>query len=197
MPPRNSELPEGTDHIIQGAARTRSTDTETGFVGGANRGDDTGGAASGDFGAATQRLKAQVRDSAQSLKGQAGEKVREYAVDGKGRAVGALDEFSRAVNEAAGSIDEKLGAEYGKYARSAADAVSGLADSLRNKEVDELYDDARNLVRKSPAVAIGIAAAVGFAVVRLVKAGLEDAKQDEEGAPPRVTSAKTTKSTEA
>lgn len=187
MPSRNSELPEGTDHIVQGASRTRSggtgggtppvVDNDTGRFVGARGADDTGGTA-GSLGAATDRFKAQVRESTRSLKSQAGDRAREYATDGKGRAVGALDEFSRAVSDAAVSIDDRLGPEYGRYARSAADAVSGLADSLRAKDVDELYDDASALVRKSPAVAIGIAAAVGFALVRIVKSGLDNSPAD-------------------
>jgi ElaB/YqjD/DUF883 family membrane-anchored ribosome-binding protein len=175
MPPRNPELPEGTDHIINGAmATTNDAGTETGsgggFVGSAGA-DDTGGTTAGSSNAP---VKQQLRDSASSLRDQAGSKAREYAEDGKQRASTALEDFSRVVSEAADSIDERLGEQYGRYARQAADAVSGYADTLRNKPVDELYDDARNLVRKSPAVAIGVAAAVGFALVRLVKAGMPE-----------------------
>ncbi len=180
MPPRNSELPEGTDHIINGAmATTNDSGADTGsgggFVGSAGT-DDTGGTTAGSSNAP---VKQQLRDSANSLRDQAGSKAREYAEDGKQRATTALEDFSRVVNEAADSIDERLGEQYGRYARQAADAVSGYADTLRNKPVDELYDDARNLVRKSPAVAIGVAAAVGFALVRLVKAGMpEEGERD-------------------
>ncbi|HEX8375670.1 MAG TPA: hypothetical protein VF606_10875, partial [Geminicoccaceae bacterium] len=41
-------------------------------------------------------------------------------------------------------------------------------------DVDELYDNVRSAVRKSPGVAIGIAAVVGFTLVRLVKAGMPE-----------------------
>ena len=37
-----------------------------------------------------------------------------------------------------------------------------------------LIDDTRDFVRKSPAIAIGIAAVAGFALVRLLKTGLDD-----------------------
>jgi hypothetical protein len=52
--------------------------------------------------------------------------------------------------------------------------VSTFASSIRERDVDELYEETREFVRKSPAVAIGIAAAVGFTLVRLIKAGLPD-----------------------
>lgn len=209
--PRNPELPEGTDHIVNGALDTRSGKTgaksgggaSSGFVG-SSTGDDTGGVAGTGGGAGRGTggttgtggsggsnygggsgsdgsgrgvsgadIKAQLRDGANSMRDQATGKAREYAEQGKSRATTALDDLSKVVNEAAGSIDERMGPEYGRYARQAADAVSGFADTLRNKEVDELYDNARELVRKSPAVAIGAAAVVGFTLVRLIKSGTE------------------------
>lgn len=171
MPPRNPELPEGTDHIVNGALDTSGGGTGGGGAGsgfvGSSTGDDTGGTRTGGD------LRAQLRDGASNVQRQAGEKFREYAETGKGRATTALDDFSKVVNDAASSIDDRLGAEYGEYARRAADAVSGFADTLRNKQVDELIDDGRALVRRSPGVAIGVAAVVGFTLVRLVKSGFE------------------------
>ena len=71
------------------------------------------------------------------------------------------------------SLTPKLGAQYGQYARSAADQVQGLSTAVRDKDIDELLDDARAIVRKSPAVAISAAAALGFIVARLVQSGLD------------------------
>lgn len=116
-----------------------------------------------------------LKDSAAKLQKQAGEKARAYALDGKAKAGGALDEFSRLMSEAAGSVDQNLGAQYGDYARSAAKAISGFSDQLKAKDLDELIDDLRNFARKSPAVAVGTAAAIGFVLARLVKSGVEPA----------------------
>lgn len=116
-----------------------------------------------------------VRDEAGKLAGQAGDKARSFADTGKEKATGALDEFSNMMRDAAGTVDEKLGEQYGQYARSAADQISGFAESLRGKQVDDLLDDAREFVKKSPAVAVGIAAGVGFVVARLLKSGLDAA----------------------
>lgn len=204
MPPRDDELPEGTDHIINGAMETGGGDTSgggasSGFIG-ASGGDGTGGTAAAkggtemttgaepghggsnitksdatDGGGVGEQLRGQVYN----LRDQAGGKIRDFADGGKTRASDVLEELSRVVADTADSIDERLGNNYGEYARKAADSVSGLADSLRNKDVDELYDNVRSAVRKSPGVAIGIAAVVGFTLVRLVKAGMSD--DDESG----------------
>ena len=112
---------------------------------------------------------------------QAGGKVRSFAEDGKTRASDVLEELSRVVADTADSIDERLGNNYGEYARKAADSVSSLADNLRSRDVDELYDNVRSAVRKSPGVAIGIAAVVGFTLVRLIKAGLPEENEGGNG----------------
>ena len=162
MPRRDSELPEGTDKIVEGAAATAGG--SSGFV--ARPGDSARDA--------SDRLVSQVKDQVATLREQAGGKLRSYADDGKGRATGLLDDISGVIGDAARSIDERLGSEYGDYAHRAADAVSSFAGKVRDKSVDDLLDDTRDVVRKSPAVAIAAAAVVGFALVRLFRTGLED-----------------------
>jgi ElaB/YqjD/DUF883 family membrane-anchored ribosome-binding protein len=195
MPQRDDELPEGTDHIINGAMETggggaAGGGSSSGFIG-ASAGSDTGGTATGggtsvsngnnnDGGnEGTGGVVEQLRTQATALRDQAGDRVREFADSGKTRASDALDELARAVGDTAETIDERLGEEYCEYARRAADAVSGFADTLRRKEVDELYDNVRDAVRKSPAIAIGIAAVLGFTLVRLVKSGLPEESEGE------------------
>jgi ElaB/YqjD/DUF883 family membrane-anchored ribosome-binding protein len=114
-----------------------------------------------------------IKDNAGKYTAQATDKVRTFAEDGKARASGALEQVAQLLTDAAGQVDEKLGAQYGGYARSAAETVSGFADQVKAKDIDELFDDARELVRKSPAIAVGAAAAVGFVVARLVQSGVD------------------------
>lgn len=117
--------------------------------------------------------KQTLKDEASKLSAKATEKARGLADEGKARATGALDEFSKLMEDAAGTVDEKLGEQYGQYARSAAKAISGFSDGLRGKEVEDLLADASDFVRKSPAIAIGTAAALGFVLARIVKAGVD------------------------
>ena len=200
MPSRKSELPEGTDHIINGAMETHGgstaeyggggTETDgagSGFVASAGS-DDTGGTSGGGK-VMVQRGRTskasdggvvdQLRSQATTLRDQAGGRVREFAEGGKARTTDALDELSKVVSDAAESIDQRLGGDYGEYARRASDAVASFSDTLREKDVDELYDNVRSAVRKSPGVAVGIAAVVGFTLVRLIKAGLPDDEDDD------------------
>lgn len=112
-------------------------------------------------------------DKTADARGQAADKARLYAEDGKAKATSALVQLSQMLTDAAGQVDDKLGEQYGQYARAAADRVSGYSTALDNKSVDELVEDARALVQKSPAVAIGAAAAVGFVIARLLTAGVD------------------------
>jgi ElaB/YqjD/DUF883 family membrane-anchored ribosome-binding protein len=192
MAQQEDELPEGTDHIVNGAMETGRGEATGGFIGAAG-GDGTGGTATarggnmnersgnpvGRRGSAGGGVIDQLREQAGTIRDQAGERVREFADSGKTRASDALDQLSRVVGETAETIDERLGDEYGEYARRAADAVSGFADSLRRQDVDELYENVRSAVRKSPAVAVGIAAIVGFTLVRLVKSGIEESRGEQ------------------
>ena len=160
MPPRQPALPEGTDHIVAGASG--SSDGQNGFV--ASKGGSSG----------TDRLVSQMKDQVSSLRSQATDRVRGFADDGKGRVTGLLENFSEVLNDAAKSVDERLGGDYGEHAHRAAGAVSDFASRIRDKSVDDIYDDARDFVRKSPMVAIGIAAVAGFALIRVIKTGLDD-----------------------
>lgn len=102
---------------------------------------------------------------------QARDKVSGLASEGKVKASGALNTLGRAVADTAPMIDEKIGAKYGDYARSAARQIEGAAAKLDAKSVDELTEDAREFVRKSPGVAVGLAAAAGFMLSRLIGGG--------------------------
>ena len=134
---------------------------------GETRQDGTGAGATGEGGTTADKFKHQFA----TLKSQAGDKARDYAGKGVEHATTALDDAARFLEDTARTIEEKLGPQYGRYGFSAAESVAGFAEQLRGKDVDDLVDDARELVRKSPAVAIGAAVGLGFILARLAKAG--------------------------
>lgn len=138
-------------------------------------GDSAEGIGGEPEGAAKTSTTDRLREEAGKLGSQAAERARAFAGEGKEKASGALDEVAKMMLSAADDVDAKLGADYGKYARSAADGISGFAETLRGKEVDDLLDDATAFVRKSPVIAIGTAAAIGFVLARLIKSGIDAA----------------------
>jgi len=96
---------------------------------------------------------------------------REAATSGKDKASEALEGVGKILRESAEQIDEKVGTQYGDYARKAADAVDDFATKIDAKQVDDILEDTRQFIRKSPGAAIGAAAAIGFVLSRLVRSG--------------------------
>lgn len=106
-------------------------------------------------------------EDAKAMTEQAKEKAAALAADGKARTVDGISAVSKIVAENAAVIDDKLGAKFGDYARGAAKTMDDAAARLDAKDLSELGEDAKALVRKSPGLAIGIAAAAGFLLSRL------------------------------
>ena len=56
----------------------------------------------------------------------------------------AIASLGKVVSETAPQIDERLGEQYGDYARQAAESVASAADTLDSKDVDQLMTEARD-----------------------------------------------------
>ena len=108
-------------------------------------------------------------NDAKAYRDQARTRAGQLANDGKSAASDALASLGKTVGETATQIDERLGEQYGDYARSASRSLAETSAKLEAKSVEELGDDAREMVRKSPATAVGIAAVAGFLLARLFR----------------------------
>lgn len=208
MANENKELPEGTDKVIAGASSSGGSGSSGSAASGgtgapgeaegellvasetrvATRAPAETGPASGpgSTGSASGSGKVidKLRSGSEKLSGQAAGKARDFVGQGIEKSAEALANVGRMVGETAPSLDEKLGADYGNYARRAAEAIESAASSIASKNADELIDDTRNFVRKSPAVALAGAAVAGFVMARLIKTGLSaalDEDDEEEG----------------
>jgi len=111
----------------------------------------------------------QARKSGDDYAAQAKTKAAELARDGKAKASDALTSLGQAVADNATTIEDKFGTRYGDYARTASRSLQETAAKLDSKSVEELGEDAREMVRRNPGTAIGIAAIVGFFFARLFR----------------------------
>ena len=161
---KTAELPEGTDKVIAGASSGTAT-VNTNLVADGN--DDDG-------------LTGRIRRSTENLSSQAGEKARGLVSQGLERSAEALGNVAKLVGDTAPGIEDRLGTEYGDYARRAATAIEDAANAIADKDADELIEDTRNFVRNSPGIALAGAAVVGFVVARLLKTGLAKDDDDDE-----------------
>jgi hypothetical protein len=179
MAQQDTDLPEGTDEVIAGAMDTDTSDVTggRGGRGGARSGSRKSSAAGNTTGTA---LMEKVRSGGDKLSAQAAGKARDFVGQGIERSAEAIANVGKLVGDTAAGLDERLGEEYGDYARKAAETLENTANKLATKDPDELIDDTRRFVRKSPGVALAGAAIVGFALARLVKSGLSLDDEDED-----------------
>jgi hypothetical protein len=136
----------------------------------------------GRTGGESGRLIDRLRSGGENLSSQAGERARGLVSQGLERSAETLSNVSRLVGDTAEGLDERLGPEFGEYARKAASAIESTANSIASKDPDELIEDTRNFVRNSPGVAIAGAAIVGFALARLLKSGLSRSDDEDDEA---------------
>jgi len=193
---RTADLPEGTDAVIEGAnVGAIATDPTQPDQGGETITiDDTAlvqekrvAAPKGNAerrvtgsGTAEGGLADRIRSGREKLAGQAGDKARGLVSQGLERTSETLANVAKMVGDTAPGIDERLGEDYGGYARRAAGAIENVANKIAGKDPDELIEDTRNFVRNSPGVAIAGAAVVGFVVARLFKTGLARDEDEED-----------------
>lgn len=134
---------------------------------------------------ASSNAKAKVKDAKESaafdwkthakqVKADASKMARQAAGSAKDRTGSAMHGLADLISDTAQTVDSKLGPQYGDYARQAATAVANAAKSLDERDVDQLMTDAKDFVRKSPAVAIGAAAIAGYVLMRLARGSSSD-----------------------
>jgi ElaB/YqjD/DUF883 family membrane-anchored ribosome-binding protein len=126
-------------------------------------------ARAGEYRDILSQKKEGLADEAKVRSDEYKDKAFSFASDGKARASTALSSIGQLITDNAGVLDEKVGVRYGDYARTAAKSVQDAASRLDEKSIDELGDDAKEFVRNSPAVALGIAAAAGYLIGRILK----------------------------
>ncbi len=111
----------------------------------------------------------QARERSDDWTADAKTKATELAHEGKTRATEAISSLGKVVGDNAATIDERFGVQYGDYARSASRSLQNTATKLEQKSVEQIGEDAREFVRKSPAAAVGLAALAGFLIARIFR----------------------------
>lgn len=142
---------------------------------------DATGKASSNWKAQSDKLKGQgekAKAQGEQIYAQAGKMARDAAGRAKAQTGTAMQSLAKLISDTADTVDTKLGPQYGDYARQAASAVAAGAKSLDDRDIDQLLDEARNFVRKSPAVAIGAAAIAGYVLMRLARGSGNEGSDD-------------------
>lgn len=123
--------------------------------------------------AAAADMIVEVKEDVSVLAGKAGNSAKSAAGSGKDMAADAVHGLADAARQMAGKLEDGKPdsgtAKAAEYARKAADGMDRFSTRLREKEIEEIASDARNVVRQNPAIAVGAAALIGFALARFLK----------------------------
>lgn len=100
----------------------------------------------------------------------------------KDRATDGLGSIAQAVRQTTGKLREDQQDMVAQYVEKAADQIERLSNSLREKDVNELLQDAQRVARQQPALFIGGSFAVGLLAARFLKSS-SDARTANEYRP--------------
>lgn len=156
--------------------------TGAGSTGSASAGEPSGpgfgarGTARADGAAA--KLAHQIRQQLGRLKDQGVTRANQFADAGKSQLATKLDDVADVLTSVAGTTDAQYGPALSKFVQQAARTVSSAAEGLRTNSVSDLVDGSRTAIRDNPGLAIGAAAAFGFAAARVAKGGIQGSDEE-------------------
>jgi vacuolar-type H+-ATPase subunit H len=122
----------------------------------------------------TEHLKQKASDLADQTRRDLAASARERGEDIRDSAVENADQLSGAAEDASRNFEP--GSLQADALRAVTQQIDAITRHLRDRPLDELFDDAAVFARKNPLLVLGGAAVVGFAAARFLKAdaGIED-----------------------
>lgn len=105
------------------------------------------------------------------------EKSRSLFQQQKETTVGQVDSVAHAFRNTAQSLHGEGQDQIGHYIEMAADKLESFGNQLRQKDLDTLIDDTKNLARRAPIAVFAGTVAVGFLLSRFLKSSAERRQQ--------------------
>lgn len=125
----------------------------------------------------TREVKQQAKSDLESGKKRAQEAARDVTEQGKeklmeqsDRAASGVDDFADAVGSAASRLSELEHEGLADYAHQLSSFLSDMSSTLRNKNVDDIARDVREVAQRNPALFLLGSVAVGLGLSRFAKA---------------------------
>ena len=111
---------------------------------------------------------AQLGDAARDFASQAKDKAEAAAMERKSVGADYLRSIAQATDHAATAFDADL-PQAARYIRQASEQIHGVADTVRERDVRELFADVQGFARRQPTLFFGGAVLLGFAALRFLK----------------------------
>jgi hypothetical protein len=155
----------------------RNAGAPTGTVG-TETGDQPGGGGTGGARAQIREVKDQVVDQAKNSFRQARNSATSSLSQSRGEAAVRISQIAHALRGTSEFLRADHLDEVANLTDSLAEQVDRLSSYLRDRELAELRNDIEGLVRRQPAVAAGLALALGVMGARFLKSSQRAAGSD-------------------
>lgn len=110
--------------------------------------------------------KERAREATEQAKAEAEARIE----SGSQRAAENVDEIAEAIGTAASRLSDSEHESLAEYAHQLSSQLSGLSTRLRERNVDQLVADVRNIAHRNPALFVLGSVAVGIGLSRFAKA---------------------------
>jgi hypothetical protein len=117
----------------------------------------------------TGQMVQQTKEAASRVADQAVDQVKSQLATQKERATDGLASVAEALHETSESLRGRNQDAIGRYAETGAEMMDQLSGYFRNRQIDEIIDDAENFARRQAGLFLGGAFAVGFILSRFFK----------------------------
>jgi hypothetical protein len=127
-------------------------------------------------------MPSETRQGMERAKEKAAEVAREAKQRGKQRAEQGREAASERIQTLAGAVEDvasrlrERDQTLADFAETLAQRATGLADNLRNRNIDDLARDAQDLARRSPGLFFAGSVVAGVVLARLLKVSAEHAR---------------------
>jgi hypothetical protein len=118
-------------------------------------------------------VKSKAQQASQEVKEQAKQQAKQASQtldQNRERAADELDKIAHAARAAASDLEEQQDDGLSNYVAEMASGIGSLADSLREKNMDDLIQEAKRIARNNPTLFLAGSVAIGFGLSRFAKA---------------------------
>lgn len=117
----------------------------------------------------TGQVVQQTKQAASRVADQAVEQVKTRLSSQKERATDGLEGLAQALHETGQTLRDREMGVIGDYADSGAELVEQISGYFRDRNLDQIVDDAETLARRHAGLFVGSAFALGFILARFFK----------------------------
>jgi len=135
----------------------------------------TPGSTPGSTGTTTYSTETNSNNTS-SIVGRVREQATAQLASQKDKATDGLGSVAQAVRETTQHLRDNQHDTVARYAEQAADQIDRFSQSLKNKDVGELMNDAQQLARRQPALFVGGAFALGLLGARFLKSSAPEGR---------------------